>query len=694
MCADPAFDILEDEVDEPQDKSPEPKFKLTVFGGNTSASIRPTSQQPQEPRVNSKPTPARNHMKPEGDAEAVQITDTKPKEDREDKSGVGVEETPAFVLKPLIEAPALVLKPLGGSSEIVDKNQNVTEYPHGTTMGLSPPRPAKVRSAPPSSQRRPRQVEPMYFLTDPAGIPVHDEEPSTAAETHRTVHLPELAELASKCGTSEQALEFEPPSFGASMFASSSSSQQAAFEEGETTGQTGLESYFPPTSSSVAAEVLASCPFAGLLRELAQPRDTSMAIEQAQANKDSALLLDNADNIAAAGSLTPFAATPGMDESYFMQTQASCWAAGLKSFNPLLEADQLQLAAGALTPAEPESVLAQAGPPVISNLTSSSSSSTANNKGQEDNQDTRQEVTPPRQLALTAALNSETDEITFDQKAFAHVHIHGQFNLGFILGSFRDELFIFDQHACDEKRRFELLNRSSKVEMQMLINPLLLQLSPAQEQTIANYIHVFRQNGFDLVYNEDRPPGERCSALALPSTKGLLFGEKDIEDLINVIDEDNMCADIDRTRNDRRNGGVDSFVCEDVGTDELESVTATALVAASSVMLGTVSSSNPSRGITDPGPGGLLNIYSHRSYWGAVSNIPRPKKVWQLLASRACRSAIMIGKSLTIKEMENIVAQLAALAQPWNCPHGRPTLRHLVRTRDVCRYEDCSLMKS
>ena len=55
-------------------------------------------------------------------------------------------------------------------------------------------------------------------------------------------------------------------------------------------------------------------------------------------------------------------------------------------------------------------------------------------------------------------------------------------------------------------------------------------------------------------------------------------------------------------------------------------------------------------------------------------------KVWQILACRACRGAVMTGKALRTGEMERIIRNLSTLQQPWNCPHGRPTLRHLVDT--------------
>lgn len=57
----------------------------------------------------------------------------------------------------------------------------------------------------------------------------------------------------------------------------------------------------------------------------------------------------------------------------------------------------------------------------------------------------------------------------------------------------------------------------------------------------------------------------------------------------------------------------------------------------------------------------------------------RPKKVYAMLASRACRSSIMVGRGLDSKTMKKVVTNLATLESPWNCPHGRPTLRFLKK---------------
>ncbi|XP_076856361.1 mismatch repair endonuclease PMS2 [Brachyhypopomus gauderio] len=56
----------------------------------------------------------------------------------------------------------------------------------------------------------------------------------------------------------------------------------------------------------------------------------------------------------------------------------------------------------------------------------------------------------------------------------------------------------------------------------------------------------------------------------------------------------------------------------------------------------------------------------------------RPSRVRQMFASRACRKSVMIGTALNISEMKKLVVHMGEIEQPWNCPHGRPTMRHLA----------------
>lgn len=60
---------------------------------------------------------------------------------------------------------------------------------------------------------------------------------------------------------------------------------------------------------------------------------------------------------------------------------------------------------------------------------------------------------------------------------------------------------------------------------------------------------------------------------------------------------------------------------------------------------------------------------------GEMVRLPKARAMF---ASRACRSSIMIGKALDRGQMARVVAKMATIEQPWNCPHGRPTMRHLA----------------
>ncbi|KAL2267764.1 hypothetical protein VTJ83DRAFT_5041 [Remersonia thermophila] len=59
------------------------------------------------------------------------------------------------------------------------------------------------------------------------------------------------------------------------------------------------------------------------------------------------------------------------------------------------------------------------------------------------------------------------------------------------------------------------------------------------------------------------------------------------------------------------------------------------------------------------------------------STVPRPSKVRKMFAMRACRSSIMIGRALSARQMARVVRHMGEMDKPWNCPHGRPTMRHL-----------------
>ncbi|KAK7677860.1 hypothetical protein QCA50_019172 [Cerrena zonata] len=56
----------------------------------------------------------------------------------------------------------------------------------------------------------------------------------------------------------------------------------------------------------------------------------------------------------------------------------------------------------------------------------------------------------------------------------------------------------------------------------------------------------------------------------------------------------------------------------------------------------------------------------------------RCSKARAMFASRACRKSVMIGHPLQLPQLTSIIRHMGTMSQPWNCPHGRPTMRHLT----------------
>ncbi|OQD71678.1 hypothetical protein PENPOL_c001G02187 [Penicillium polonicum] len=200
--------------------------------------------------------------------------------------------------------------------------------------------------------------------------------------------------------------------------------------------------------------------------------------------------------------------------------------------------------------------------------------------------------------------------LTVSKNDFAQMRIIGQFNLGFIIavrpGEDHDELFIIDQHASDEKFNFERLQAETVVQNQRLVRPQRLDLTAVEEEVVLENRTALEKNGFLVTVDEsgDEPIGRRCQLVSLPLSKEVVFGVRDLEELIVLLSE-------------------------------------------------SISTSN-----------GL--------------SVPRPSKVRKMFAMRACRSSIMIGKTLTSRQMERVVQNMGTIDKPWNCPHGRPTMRHLM----------------
>lgn len=237
---------------------------------------------------------------------------------------------------------------------------------------------------------------------------------------------------------------------------------------------------------------------------------------------------------------------------------------------------------------------------------------------------------------LDADVENAEDKLalTIHKGDFGKMKIVGQFNLGFILAvrpsttkantctqadnprADDDELFIIDQHASDEKSNFERLQATTIVQSQRLVRPKQLELTAVEEEIVIENRDALEANGFLVEVDEsgDEPVGSRCQLLSLPLSRETTFSLADLEELISLLGD------------------------------------------------------NPTA--SSPGGGGGGGAATRR-------NMPRPSKVRKMFAMRACRSSIMIGKALSHRQMEKVVRHMGDMEKPWNCPHGRPTMRHL-----------------
>lgn len=79
----------------------------------------------------------------------------------------------------------------------------------------------------------------------------------------------------------------------------------------------------------------------------------------------------------------------------------------------------------------------------------------------------------------------------------------------------------------------------------------------------------------------------------------------------------------------------------------------------------------------------LLYLLRDTSAGSEAARGIRCSKARSMFASRACRKSVMIGTALNKARMEAILKNMGTIEQPWNCPHGRPTMRHLACLKTI-----------
>ena len=264
-----------------------------------------------------------------------------------------------------------------------------------------------------------------------------------------------------------------------------------------------------------------------------------------------------------------------------------------------------------------------------------------------------------------------------------------------------------------------------------MIQPLYVEASASEEIIIIENKTIFEYNGFKMKINENAPPGKKIQLLSLPFSKKIQFGLEDIHELASIISE-NQYGDgtIYKSKLTLKNNDINYLSAKkenelikeitviqtaDLGSG-LESISKSDVLNFVDVVDidksgdiddktkqdinendEDISSTNKSginsgkRSSTqndefDIAPSSTSNSTSTNlsdtntnSYSSAsTNNMIRIPKLVSMFASRACRSSIMIGTALNKIEMKNVVKKLEGIEQPWNCPHGRPTVRHLI----------------
>jgi DNA mismatch repair protein MutL len=131
--------------------------------------------------------------------------------------------------------------------------------------------------------------------------------------------------------------------------------------------------------------------------------------------------------------------------------------------------------------------------------------------------------------------------------ALPHLRPLGQLHESFIVAAGRDGLWIIDQHVAHERILFEQVLRqraAGTVEIQRLLLPLVLQLTPAQQFEYPRIADELTAYGF-----ESEPFGQRTIAIqAAPAGIGTEDIEKVITEILEIAESELRTASLDEIR--------------------------------------------------------------------------------------------------------------------------------------------------
>lgn len=205
-----------------------------------------------------------------------------------------------------------------------------------------------------------------------------------------------------------------------------------------------------------------------------------------------------------------------------------------------------------------------------------------------------------KEEAIKYADNNKSDvqQLSMFDNAFMNVsdtnsyRVIGQLFDTYWLIEFEDKFYMMDQHAAHEKILYEkLMNhiKTKKMDTQMIMPPIILELNLRQEEIIKKYSSVFDKVGFEL---------EQFGTMSYKVT-GVPAG-------FPIINYKQMLIDM-----------IDNL-CDDRKSD-LEIIT-------------------------------------------------------EKIASMSCKAAVKGNNKLSFDEAKQLIGELMKAENPYNCPHGRPTL--------------------
>ena len=186
-----------------------------------------------------------------------------------------------------------------------------------------------------------------------------------------------------------------------------------------------------------------------------------------------------------------------------------------------------------------------------------------------------------------------------DRDKRASYRIIGQVFDTYWIIQYEDKMFIIDQHAAHEKVNYERMVKrmhAGEHPSQQLMPPVIVSLTPAEEQVLIDNMSSFEKIGFEI-----EPFGGNEYALRGVPTD--LFGHSEKELFLAILDEISV------------NPGVGPF-----------------------------------------------------------------KSIDEKIAGMACKASVKGGDRIGYEQAEKLIDELLTLDNPYNCPHGRPTIISMTRT--------------